>query len=51
MRALILSSCANFTQGGYAADLVPLICGSLPFVNVHEELVKALLDFDAALHT
>jgi hypothetical protein len=36
-------------KGGYAADLVPLICGSLPFADVHEELVMALLDVDAAL--
>ncbi len=41
--------CFKAAQGGYAADLVPLICGSLPFANVHEELVKALLDLDAAL--
>jgi hypothetical protein len=34
---------------GFRADLVPLICGSLPFANVHEELVRALLDLDAAL--
>ncbi|MBM4079765.1 MAG: hypothetical protein FJ278_08705 [Planctomycetes bacterium] len=36
-------------QGGYAADLVPLICGALPLANVHNELVKALLDIDAAM--
>jgi len=36
-------------KGGYAADLVPLICGSLPFANVHDELVKALLDVDGAV--
>jgi hypothetical protein len=41
--------CLKAAQGGYAADLVPLICGSLPFANTHEELVKALLDLDAAL--
>ena len=41
--------CLKAAQGGYAADLVPLICGSLPFANAHEELVKALLDLDAEL--
>ena len=37
-------------QGGYAADLVPLMCGALPFANVHDELVQALLDLDSDLH-
>jgi len=36
-------------RGGYAADTVPMICGTLPFANLHEELVAALLDLDAAL--
>ena len=36
-------------MGGYAADFVPLMCGSLPFANVHDELVEALLDLDADL--
>jgi hypothetical protein len=36
-------------SGGYAADMVPLMCGSLPFANIHDELVSALLDLDAAL--
>lgn len=36
-------------QGGYAADLVPLMCGALPFANVHDELVQALLDLDEQL--
>lgn len=35
--------------GGYATDLVPLICGSLPFADIHGELVTALLGIDAAL--
>lgn len=37
-------------QGGYAADLVPLICGALPFANIHEELVDALLKLERALN-
>ena len=36
-------------QGGYAADLVPLMCGALPFANVHDELVQALCDLDRDL--
>ena len=36
-------------QGGYAADLVPLMCGALPFANVHDEVVQALLDLDRDL--
>lgn len=36
-------------RGGYAADLVPLMCGSLPFDDVHTQLVAALLDLDRAL--
>jgi len=36
-------------QGGYAADLVPLMCGSLPFANVHDELVQVLLEIDRRL--
>ena len=41
--------CLKAAQGGYAADLAPLLCGSLPFANVHEELVRELLALDAAL--
>lgn len=37
-------------RGGYAADLVPFISGTLPYANVQEELAQALLDLDAALH-
>jgi len=36
-------------RGGYAADTVPMIRGTLPFADIHEELVAALLDLDAAL--
>ena len=40
-------TCAE--RGGYAADMVPLICGEIPYVGIHDELVKALLDVDDAL--
>jgi hypothetical protein len=53
-RTLVLSFCndsvgyavdrTTAARGGYAADMVPLICGSLPFADVHTELVAALLD-------
>lgn len=36
-------------RGGYAADTVPLICASVPFANVHDELAAALIALDAAL--
>ena len=36
-------------KGGYEADMVPMICGALPFADIHEELVNALLELDAAL--
>jgi hypothetical protein len=36
-------------RGGYAADMVPMICGSLPFANAHQELLEGLLAVDAAL--
>jgi hypothetical protein len=36
-------------RGGYAADMVPLILGTLPYVGVHDELVAALLRTDRAL--
>jgi hypothetical protein len=38
------------TRGGYAADTVPLMLGSLPFASIHEELVRELLAVDAALN-
>jgi len=40
-------TCAE--RGGYATDMVPMIHGTLPFVNVHEELVRELLALDAQL--
>jgi len=36
-------------KGGYAADMVPYICRQLPFANMHEELVHALLEVDSSL--
>ena len=36
-------------EGGYAADFVPLMCQSLPFADIHGELVEALLALDTAL--
>jgi len=36
-------------RGGYAADTVPIILGQMPFANIHDELVEALLDMDAEL--
>ena len=36
-------------RGGYAADLVPIINGQIPYANVHEELVAALLQLDREL--
>ena len=37
-------------RGGYAADTVPLILGSLPFANIHEELVQRFVELEAELH-
>lgn len=36
-------------RGGYAADQVPLMLGTLPLANIHDELVAALLELDAEL--
>ncbi|MBN2311486.1 MAG: neutral/alkaline non-lysosomal ceramidase N-terminal domain-containing protein [Candidatus Hydrogenedentes bacterium] len=36
-------------QGGYAADFVPFLTSKLPYANIHDELVEALLGVDAAL--
>ena len=36
-------------RGGYAADTVPMMTGQLPFANIHDELVRAMLEIDAAL--
>ena len=37
------------TRGGYAADMVPLIVGTLPFARIHDELVEQLAALAAAL--
>jgi len=37
-------------RGGYAADTVPLICGALPFADIHSELVCELLQLETALY-
>lgn len=36
-------------RGGYAADIVPLIGGQLPYARIHDELLAALLELDKAL--
>jgi len=36
--------------GGYAAEEIPVSLGRLPFANIHEELVDALLEVEAALY-
>ncbi len=36
-------------RGGYAADLVPMIVGRLPYRDIHTELAQALLEADRAL--
>ncbi len=36
-------------RGGYAADQVPLMQGTLPLANIHDELVEALLALDSDL--
>ncbi len=36
-------------RGGYAADQVPLMQGTLPLANIHEELVETLLELDEDL--
>ena len=36
-------------RGGYAADQVPLMQGTLPLANIHDELVAALLELDREL--
>ena len=38
-------------RGGYAAEMVPLMKGSLPFARIHDELVAALLELDRDLNT
>ncbi|MBU4285989.1 MAG: hypothetical protein KKD76_03680, partial [Verrucomicrobia bacterium] len=36
-------------RGGYAADLAPLIIGTLPFARIHDELVEQLVALATAL--
>ncbi len=36
-------------RGGYAADVVPFMLGSLPFSDIHAELVRELLTTEAEL--
>ncbi|MEN6645359.1 MAG: neutral/alkaline non-lysosomal ceramidase N-terminal domain-containing protein [Armatimonadia bacterium] len=37
-------------RGGYAADMVPLMLGTLPFAGIHDELVRELLAAEDALY-
>ncbi|MEN6301443.1 MAG: neutral/alkaline non-lysosomal ceramidase N-terminal domain-containing protein [Armatimonadia bacterium] len=37
-------------RGGYAADMVPLMLGTLPFAGIHDELVRELLAVEDALY-
>jgi hypothetical protein len=37
-------------RGGYAADTVPLMLGSLPFAAIHDELVRELLAVEGELY-
>ena len=37
-------------RGGYAADTVPVICGRMPYLRIHDELAAALLEMDAHLN-
>lgn len=37
-------------RGGYAADTVPLMLGTLPFAAIHDELVRELLAVEDALY-
>ncbi|HUT60071.1 MAG TPA: neutral/alkaline non-lysosomal ceramidase N-terminal domain-containing protein [Phycisphaerae bacterium] len=41
---------ATTARGGYAADFVPLMIGTLPLANIHDELVAALLDLERGLY-
>ena len=36
-------------RGGYAADQVPLMQGTLPLANIHDELTAAALELDREL--
>ncbi len=37
-------------RGGYAADTVPMIVGRMPFLDIHTELVTAMLELDRRLN-
>ncbi len=39
----------TYSLGGYAADVVPLMLGSVPFADIHDELVHELLALDFEL--
>ena len=39
----------NAMRGGYAAQTVPLILGTLPFRNIHDELVEQMLRLEARI--
>jgi hypothetical protein len=41
--------CTAAARGGYAADQVPLMQGTLPLANIHDELTAAALDLDREL--
>ena len=41
---------AAVERGGYAADVVPVFHGIVPFARLYEELPQALLDLDRSLH-
>ena len=36
-------------RGGYAADIVPMIVGRMPFRDIHSELAQAFLEMDRVL--
>jgi len=38
-------------RGGYAAQMVPVMLGRLPFANIHEELSQKLIELDKELNT
>ena len=41
---------ALFAGQAMAADYVPVICGRMPYLRIHEELASALLAMDAQLN-
>jgi len=40
---------ATAARGGYAAQMVPIMVGYLPYAKIHDELVKYLLEIEAEL--